>query len=149
MLSRIEKAREFRAMLDATRYAVQRLIRIDDLKEEELEDMIDIYESWESLIGKFSKKGTYIKYNGKLYKVIKGITHQEDWKPNEVLSEYDPIFPDEVIAEWEQRYGHNLYKIGEKVLWEDKVYELIVGDDKNEGGAYNPSVAPTHWKLIP
>ena len=128
--------------------ATRKLVRIDDLTEEELEDMIEIYPKWENMIGQFTEKDKYIRYEGKLYKVVKGITHQEDWKPSEVLSEYDPVFPLEVIAEWEQRYGHNLYKLGEKVLWEDKIYELIVGNVGGEGGNYSPGVMASHWKLI-
>ena len=57
-MNRLEKAREFRKLINANLNATRKLIRVDELDEEELLDMIDLYESYE--IGK-SYQVSYIK----------------------------------------------------------------------------------------
>ena len=42
-MNRLEKAREFRKRIDANLQATRKLIRVDELSEEELFDMIDLY----------------------------------------------------------------------------------------------------------
>ena len=49
-MNRLEKAREFRKLINANLRATRKLIRVDELDENELLDMIDLYESYE--IGK-------------------------------------------------------------------------------------------------
>ena len=46
----------------------ENLIRVDELDENELLEMIDLYESYE--IGKSYQTDDIFKYEGKLYKVI-------------------------------------------------------------------------------
>ena len=46
-LNRIEKAREFRKRIDANLQATRKLIRVDELSEDELLDMIDLYEGYQ------------------------------------------------------------------------------------------------------
>lgn len=49
-MSRLEKAREFRRKINANLQATRKLIRVDELSEEELTEMIDLYPQYE--IGK-------------------------------------------------------------------------------------------------
>ena len=66
-MNRLEKAREFRKLINANLNATRKLIRVDELAEEnELLDMIDLYESYE--IGKSYKQMIYFKHENKLYK---------------------------------------------------------------------------------
>ena len=122
--------------------AVRKMVRVDELTEEELEEMVDLYDEYK--VNHKYEKDDIFKYEGKLYKVIKGLTSQEDWKPDKTPSEYYPLMPENVIAPWEQRYGHNPYLVGERVLWQGEVYELI----KAEGSPYTPSAYPQGWELI-
>ena len=118
--------------------AIRQLVRVDEIPEEELKEMIYIYPDWNDLIGEFTKAGEYIRYRDKLYKVIKGITHQENWKPDEVPSEYLAIMPDNVIPIWKQPAGaHDAYKLGDKVIHNDIVYISIHdGDNTWEPGVF-------------
>ena len=42
-MNRIEKAREFKRRIDVNLQATRKLIRVDELSEDELPDMIDLY----------------------------------------------------------------------------------------------------------
>lgn len=46
-MSRLERAREFRNRIDANITATRKLIRVDELSEDELIEMIDLYELYE------------------------------------------------------------------------------------------------------
>lgn len=142
ILSRIEKAREFRKRIDANLQATRKLIRVDELSEEELLDMIDLYESYE--VDKLYNVDDIFKYEGKLYKVIQEHTSQADWLPNELPALYLNMMPENVIPEWVQPTGvHDAYSIGDKVIFEGKVYESII-----DGNTWSPTDYPQGWKLI-
>lgn len=103
--------------------ATRKLIRVDELTEEELGEMVDLYESWEDYIGLFILKDKVVKYKGKLYKVIKGLDVLEIYPPNIVPSEYVPLMPENVIPEWVQPTGaHDSYSVGDKAIYDGDVW---------------------------
>lgn len=141
-MNRLEKAREFRKRIDANLQATRKLIRVDALSEEELLEMIDLYEPYE--IGKSYQTDDVFKYEGKLYKVIQEHTSQEDWIPSELPALYLNLMPDNVIPEWVQPTGsHDAYNVGDKVIYEGQVYECIIDDN-----TWSPTDYPQGWKLI-
>ena len=141
-MSRLEKAREFRNRIDANLQATRKLIRVDELSEEELLDMIDLYESYQ--VDKLYKVDDIFKYEGKLYKVIQEHTSQDDWIPSELPALYLNMMPVNVIPEWVQPSGgHDVYNVGDKVIYEGKVYESIIDDN-----TWSPTDYPQGWKLI-
>ena len=141
-MSRIEKAREFRRKINANLQATRKLIRVDELSEEELLDMIDLYKSYET--GKSYQADDIFKYEGKLYKVIQEHTSQEDWLPNELPALYLNMMPENVIPEWVQPTGsHDAYNTGDKVIYEVQVYEIII-----DGNTWSPTDYPSSWKSV-
>ena len=142
ILSRIEKAREFRKRIDANLNATRKLIRVDELSEEELLDMINLYDNYQ--VGKSYRVDDIFKYEGKLYKVIQKHTSQEDWIPSELPALYLNMMPENVIPEWVQPTGaHDAYNVGDKVIFEGEVYESII-----DGNTWSPTDYPQGWKLI-
>ena len=140
ILSRLEKAIEFRRRIDANVQATRKLIRVDELEEDELLGMIDLYESYE--IGKSYQADDTFKYEGKLYKVIQEHTSQENWIPSELPALYLNLMPNNVIPEWVQPTGgHDSYKNGDKVIFNDKVYESII-----DNNTWSPTDYPQGWK---
>ena len=140
-MNRLEKAREFRKRIDANLQATRKLIRVDELDENELLDMIDLYESYE--IGKSYQADDIFKYEGKLYKVIQEHTSQANWVPSELPALYLNLMPDNVIPEWVQPTGsHDAYNIGDKVIYEGQVYESTI-----DNNTWNPIDYPQGWKL--
>lgn len=141
-MSRLEKAKEFRNLINANLNATRKLIRVDELSEEELLDMIDLYESYQ--VDKSYKADDIFKYEGKLYKVIQEHTSQEDWVPSELPALYLSMMPENVIPEWVQPTGgHDAYNTGDKVIYEGQVYECII-----DGNTWSPTDYPQGWKLI-
>ena len=139
-MSRLEKAREFKKRIDANLQATRKLIRVDELSEDELLDMIDLYESYE--IDKSYQADDIFKYEGKLYKVIQEHTSQENWIPSELPALYLNMMPENVIPEWVQPTGgHDAYNVGDKVIYEGKVYESVI-----DGNAHSPAANPAGWK---
>lgn len=141
-MNRLEKAREFRKSIDANLQATRKLIRVDELDENELLEMIDLYESYE--IGKSYQTDDIFKYKGKLYKVIQEHTSQESWMPSELPALYLNMMPENVIPEWVQPTGsHDAYNIGDKVIYEGKVYESLI-----DGNAWSPTDYPQGWNIL-
>ena len=141
-MTRIKKAREFRRKIDANLQAIRKLIRVDELSEEELTEMIDLYKSYQ--VDKLYKVNDIFKYEGKLYKVIQEHTSQEDWIPSELPALYLNLMPENVIPEWVQPTGgHDAYNVGDKVIFEDDVYESLI-----DNNTWSPVDYPQGWELI-
>ena len=141
-MSRLEKAREFRKRINANLQVTRKLIRVDDLTEEELFDMIDLYENYYTYHN--YEVGEIFQYEGKLYKVIQEHTSQEDWIPSELPALYLSMMPENVIPEWVQPTGgHDAYNTGDKVIFEGDVYECII-----DGNTWSPTDYPQGWELI-
>jgi len=97
-----------------------------DLTPEELLEMIDIFPTWDSLIGRLIQIGTKFKYDGNLYRVEQENTFQTDWLPDAVPALYTKIVPDNVIPIWVQPIGAtDAYSSGDKVTYNDEVWESI------------------------
>ena len=120
ILNRIEKAREFRKRINANLQATRKLIRVDELEEDEI-----------------------FQYEGKLYKVIQEHTSQEDWIPSELPALYLSMMPENVIPEWIAPTGsHDAYSFGDKVIFEGEVYESTI-----DNNTWSPTDYPQGWKL--
>lgn len=131
---------EIDSMMKASVRAVRKLIRIDELTDDEIADIIDIYEEYK--VGKLYYPGDIFKYENQLYEVIFEHTSQKEWKPDETPSTYKQISADNVIPEWEQPDGYaDAYNKGDKVIYDDDVYTSLV--DQN---TWIPKDNPTLWE---
>lgn len=141
-MSRLEKARKFRTRINANMQATRKLIRVDDLSEEELFEMIDLYENYYTYHN--YEIGEVFQYEGKLYKVLQEHTSQDDWIPSELPALYLNIMPVNVIPEWVQPTGgHDAYNIGDKVIYEGKVYESLI-----DNNTWSPVDYQEGWKEV-
>ena len=142
ILNRIEKARELRNKIQANVHAIRKLIRVDELDENELLEMIDLYEGYQ--VDKLYKVDDIFNYEGKLYKVIQEHTSQEDWIPSELPALYLSMMPENVIPEWVQPTGsHDAYGVGDKVIFEGRVYESLI-----DGNTWSPVDYPQGWEEV-
>lgn len=86
----------------------------------------------------------YYPLNQKLYKVLQGHTSQADWLPTTAVSLYVEVTPAGVIPDWVQPTGaHDAYNIGDKVVFEGKVYE-----SKINANVYSPTAYPAGWTFL-
>ena len=141
-MNRLEKAKEFRRKINANLQATRKLIRVDELDENELLGMIDLYDNYQ--VGKSYKVDDIFKYENKLYKVIQEHTSQDDWVPSELPALYLNTMPENVIPEWVQPTGeHDAYNVGDKVIYEGKVYESLI-----DGNTWSPVDYPQGWEEV-
>ena len=141
-MNRLEKAIEFRKLINANLNATRKLIRVDELDENGLFEMIDLYESYQ--VNKQYKADDIFKYEGKLYKVIQEHISLENWIPSELPALYLNMMPENVIPEWKQPTGsHDAYKIGDKVIYGGQVYESLI-----DANTYSPTGYPQGWEYI-
>lgn len=104
----------------------------------------EFYDDWE--VGVKYEVGTYIRYEGVLYKVITAHTSQSDWTPTSASSLFAKVLTDptgETINEWVQPDSTNAYMTGDKVIFEGKTYESVI-----DNNVWSPSAYPAGWKEI-
>ena len=90
--------------------------------------------------------GERVLYNDVLYKVLIDHTSQETWTPDVAPSLFAKVLnetPEGGIPEWQQPDSTNAYMIGDKVLFEGKVYESIINNN-----IWSPIAYPLGWLEI-
>ncbi len=138
----IEKLRELGQQMRANLQATRKLIRVDELSETELTELIDLYEPYQ--LDHDYNVGDVFKQEEKLYKVIQPHTSQADWLPDTLPALYLNMMPENAIPEWVQpTMADDAYSIGDKVIFEGEVYESII-----DGNTWSPTDYPQGWKLI-
>ena len=144
-MSRRERARDFRRKIEANLNATRKLIRVDEISEEELNELVELYEPWKiGMTFTGNDVGTLINYEGQLYKILQPHTTQGDWLPSNTPSLYSEMYPEEVIGEWKQPQGeHDAYNKGDKVIFNDKVYESTI-----DANTWSPSEHPQGWEVV-
>lgn len=123
---------------------IAKIIAAEITDDEIAYDIQDIYDDWE--IGISYKKDQYVKYHMILYKILTDHTSQRDWTPDKMHSLYAKVLIDptgETIPEWERPNSTNAYMTGDKVKFEEHIYESLI-----DNNIWSPSAYPAGWKLI-
>ena len=127
---------------EETRQKLIKLIRWDELTNEEMLDLIDDFKEYS--VGSFYVVGDIFSLDNQLYQVLQAHTSQEDWEPNNTPALYKPIAPPTIIPEWVQPTGaHDAYGIGDKVIFEGVIYESLI-----DSNTWSPTAYPGGWKTV-
>lgn len=99
------------------------------LSDEDALEAVNLFPTWHSDIA--YKKDERILYDGILYKCLQAHTSQASWAPTAAPSLWAKVLiPDEnVIPEWEQPDSTNPYMKGDKVMFDNKIYECIIDNN--------------------
>jgi len=91
------------------------------------------------------KVGDKVRLQNVLYKCLQDHIAQPTWSPIAAPSLWAKVLiPDpEVIPEWEQPDSTNAYQIGDKVMFEGKIYECVIANN-----IWSPAAYPAGWKEI-
>lgn len=129
-----DRARQLRRTIE---YSVQSL---DDTM---ALDAIELYAEWKPDTEYTAAEK--IKYHKVLYKCLQTHTSQSNWPPSETPSLFAKVLnPDpEIIPEWEQPESTNGYMKGDKVRFEDNVYESLI-----DNNIWSPAAYPAGWQQI-
>jgi hypothetical protein len=112
--------------------------------DEEVESVKILFPQWKA--GIHYETNTRVRFDGNVYKVLQAHTSQEDWMPDVAVSLYAPLLIDEEtnkILEWVQPDSTNPYMIGDRVIFEEKVYESLI-----DNNVWSPVDYPAGWQEI-
>lgn len=90
--------------------------------------------------------GKRVLYNDILYKVIQAHTSQAEWTPVAAPSLFAKVINETVdgsIPKFEQPDSTNPYMKGDKVIFNEKVYESLI-----DNNVYSPEAYPAGWKEV-
>lgn len=106
-------------------------------------EAVQLFPKWEANIQ--YEKDDRVRYENILYRCLQPHNSQESWTPLAAASLWAKVLiPDEnVIPEWEQPSSTNSYQIGDKVMFEGKVYECQIANN-----VWSPAAYPAGWKEI-
>lgn len=132
----IDKARMYRAKIEEN---------AEVMDDESAVDYIDLFPTWNA--GGISYEvGTRVRYEGTLYKVLQYHTSQESWNPADAPSLFAEVLPGQGgtdIGEWQQPDSTNPYMIGDRVIFEGKIYESTV-----DNNVWSPADYPAGWREV-
>lgn len=126
--------------MKAVRFAVQKLVRIDELSPDELNSIMMLYDEFVDY-GQLYKTGDVFRYEETLYKVVQEHVSQKDWIPSDTPALYTKVTDDGLIEVWGNRdLTVNPFMTGDKVIFEDVVYVSII-----DNNVWSPIEYPTGW----
>lgn len=131
----IELARKLRPFIEKA------AISLDDI---DALEAIYLFPEWDKDANKY-EKGTRVRFEGTLYKCLQEHIPQAIWTPTAAPSLWAKVLipsPD-IIPEWEQPDSTNPYQIGDKVMFEGKVYESIINNN-----IWSPAAYPQGWREV-
>ena len=107
-------------------------------------EAIQLFPNWDANHGQY-EAGIKVQYEQILYKCLQTHTAQEGWTPVAAPSLWAKVLiPDpQVIPEWEQPDSTNPYMKGDKVRYNNKVYESLI-----DNNIWSPEAYPAGWKEI-
>lgn len=90
------------------------------------------------------KKDDRVTYNNVLYKVLQDHTSQETWTPTDAPSLFVKVLTSsESILEWEQPSANNAYMKGDRVIYNNSIYESLI-----DNNVWKPDEYADGWKEI-
>jgi len=113
------------------------------LSDEDALEAVNLFPNWAS--GVAYAIDARVNYEGTLYRCLQAHTSQETWTPTAAPSLWAKVLiPDpDVIPEWEQPDSTNPYMMGDKVMFEGKVYESTINNN-----VWSPSAYPASWREV-
>ena len=113
------------------------------LSDEDALEATNLFPNWADAIA--YAKDERVRYEGILYRCLQAHTSQAAWTPTAAPSLWAKVLiPDpNVIPEWEQPDSTNPYQIGDRVMFDGKVYESVISNN-----IWSPSQYPAGWKEV-
>lgn len=132
----IELARKLRPLIEKA------ALSLDDA---DALEAVELYPRWTGK-GADYIKDQRVSFNNILYRVLQSHTSQETWMPDVTPSLFAKVLiPDpDVIPDWEQPDSTNPYMKGDKVRFNNKVYESAI-----DNNIWSPAAYPAGWIEIP
>ena len=129
---------------DTTPIVANYAVMLTSVNDEVAEKIPEMFPAWDGN-GKQYKTGDRVQYNGTLYKVLQDHTSQGTWTPSDAPSLFAKVLTSTTgePQEWQQPDSTNAYKIGDRVIYNGKVYESTI-----DNNVWSPTDYPAGWKEI-
>lgn len=132
------QATEFRAAVN------EMLVSLDDETADKNKVLFPLW-SGDGVVYSVSER---VRYNNVLYKVLQAHTSQSDWNPADAVSLFTTVInvvadDEDSVVEWVQPESTNPYMTGDRVKYNDNIYESLI-----DNNVWSPSDYPGGWQLI-
>lgn len=117
---------------------------LTSVSDEEVESVMVLFPQWK--VNTTYIVNQRVRYGNNIYKVLQDHTSQADWTPDVAPSLFSALLVNEEtgeILEWTQPDSTNPYMIGDRVLFEGKVYESVI-----DNNSWSPADYAAGWKEI-
>lgn len=131
----IERARALRAQIENM---------ATELTDEVALDYVELYPNWNS--SETYEVGARVRYEDVLYKCLQAHTAHDGWNPVDATSLWAQVLPGQDgtdIGPWEQPDSTNPYMTGDRVIFDDHIYESLI-----DNNIWSPADYPAGWQLI-
>lgn len=121
---------------DAKRF-IESFVKLRELATDEMSlEVPNLYPTWKFETAYIA--GQRVLYNGILYRVLQDHISQESWTPIDSPSLFAKVLipDDDVIPEWEQPDSTNPYMTGDKVMFNNHIWESTVDNNVWTPGVY-------------
>ena len=107
-------------------------------------EAVNLFPTWNANAIEYLKD-TKVNFEGTLYKCLQTHVPQAAWTPIAAPSLWAKVLiPDEnTIPEWEQPGSTNPYMKGDKVMFNEKIYESLI-----DNNIWSPAAYPTGWREV-
>ena len=111
------------------------------LSDKDALEAVNLFTNWKN--NTQYEKDVRVNYNGVLYKCLQSHTSQEAWTPTDAPSLWAKVLiPDpNIVPAWEQPDSTNPYMKGDKVMFEEKIYESTIDNNVWRPDSYG-------WELV-
>ena len=129
---------------DTSGYKTQYTAILNDVSNAASLQMVEYFPVW-SGDGVNYEVGQKVQYDGVLYSVLQAHTSQANWSPTTAVSLFAKVLTSESgePLPWEQPDSTNGYKIGDKVIYNGKIYQSTI-----DNNVWSPEAYPAGWELI-
>ena len=119
-------------------------VMLTSVNDEVAEKIPEVFPVWDGS-GKEYKKDDRVQYSSVLYKVLQDHTSQSTWTPTAAPSLFAKVLTSTTgePQEWQQPDSTNAYKIGDRVIYNDKIYESTI-----DNNVWSPADYPAGWREI-
>ena len=131
---------------EAARLALDTVL--NNIPDEEVETVKVLFPAWK--VGMNYVIGDRVRFEDNIYKVLQNHISQDDWTPKSAPSLFAALLvvpneegEQETVSEWVQPDSTNAYMLGDKVIFNEEIYESLI-----DNNIWSPADYPSGWNKI-
>lgn len=127
---------------DAPEFREKINLLLQNLDDEEAVENTVLFPKWAA--GIEYKKDDKVRYEGVLYKVLQPHASLSAWTPNAAPSLFARVLSEDgQVLPWEQPDSTNAYMTGDRVWYNNEMYESLI-----DNNVWSPEAYPAGWRKV-